>query len=381
MGLEDLPEVHPARHAERVEDHVDRRAVLQERHVLHVDDLRDHALVAVAAGELVALGDLALLGHEHAHQVVDARRQIVTLVAAEGLDVDHDATLTVGHLQRGVADLARLLLEDRADQLLLGRQLGLALRRDLADEQIAGRDLGADPDDPAIVEIAQRLLRAVRDVAGDLLIAQLRRAGVDLVLLDVNRGELVVLHEALGQDDRVLEVVALPGHEGDQQVLAQRHLARVGRRAVGEHVAGGDADADIDDRLLVDQRALVGAHELLQLVLVLTAFAAVDHDLLGVDVGHRARLLARSRRRRCRSPRGAPSRCRSAARRSPAAAPPGAACSSPSARGWRRRAPGTGSSPSRPTRSARARRRSGRPARASPSRTDRPASGTGSRRR
>ncbi len=131
--------------------------------------------------------------------------------------------------------------------------------------------LGADPDDAAVVEVAQRLLRAVRDVAGDLLVAELRRAGVDLVLLDVDRGELVVGDEALGEDDRVLEVVALPGHEGDQQVLAERHLALVGRGAVGEHVALLDRLADRHDRLLVDQRALVGAHELLQRVLVLAA--------------------------------------------------------------------------------------------------------------
>ena len=255
-------------HAERVEDDVDRRAVLEERHVLLVDDLRDDALVAVAARELVALGDLALLGDEHAHEVVDARRQVVAGVAAEGLHVDDHAALAVGHLQRGVAHLARLLLEDRADQLLLGRQLGLALRRDLADEQVAGDDLGADAHDAAVVEVAQRLLGAVGDVAGDLLLAELRRAGVDLVLLDVDRGELVVLHEALGEDDRVLEVVALPGHEGDHQVLAERHLALVGRGAVGEHVAGLDLLAGRHARLVVDQRALVGAHELLQLVLV-----------------------------------------------------------------------------------------------------------------
>ena len=175
------------------------RAVLEERHVLLVDDLRDDALVAVAAGELVALGDLALLGDEHADEVVDARRQVVAVLARERHDVDDDAALAVGHLQRGVADLARLLLEDRADQLLLGGQLGLALRRDLADEQVARADLGADADDAAVVEVAQRLLRAVRDVAGDLLVAELRRAGVDLVLLDVDRGELVVLDEALAR--------------------------------------------------------------------------------------------------------------------------------------------------------------------------------------
>ena len=115
-----------------------------------------------------------------------------------------------GHLERGVADLARLLLEDRADQLLLGRQLGLALGRDLADEQVAGADLGADAHDAALVEVAQRLLRAVRDVARDLLVAELRGARVDLVLVDVDRRQDVVLHDPLREDDRVLEVVALP---------------------------------------------------------------------------------------------------------------------------------------------------------------------------
>ncbi len=153
----------------------------------------------------------------------------------EDLDVDHDAALTVRHLQRGVAHLARLLLEDRADQLLLGRQLGLALGRDLADKQVAGLDLGADADDSAVVEVAQRLLRAVRDVSGDLLVAELRRAGVDLVLLDVDRGELVVLDKTPAEDDRVLEVVPLPGHEGDQQVLAEGHFALARRGAVGQN--------------------------------------------------------------------------------------------------------------------------------------------------
>src|SRR5213078_2253624 len=140
------------------------------------------------------------------------------------------AALAVGDLERGVADLARLLLEDRADQLVLGRQLGLALRRHLADEEVAGANLGADADDAALVEVLERLLRAVRDVARDLLVAELRRAGVDLVLVDVDRREDVVLDEALREDDRVLEVEALPGHERDQEVLPEGELA-VARRA------------------------------------------------------------------------------------------------------------------------------------------------------
>ena len=116
----------------------------------------------MAAGELVALRDLPLRRHEHAHQAVHAGRQVVAVFAVEGDDVDDDAAFAVRHLERRVADLARLFLEDRPDQLLLGGQLGLALRRDLADEQVAGLDLGADADDAALVEVPQGLLGAVQ---------------------------------------------------------------------------------------------------------------------------------------------------------------------------------------------------------------------------
>ena len=229
MRLEDLADVHPARHAERVEDDVDGGAVGEVRHVLLGHDLGDHTLVPVAARELVALGDLALGRDEDADQVVDARGQIVALVAAEGEDVDDDPALAVGNLERGVANLARLLLEDRADQGFSSAVSSVSpLGVTLPTREVAGDNLGADADDAPLVQVAQALLAAVGDVAGDLLVAELGRAGVDLVLLDVDRGELVVLDQALGEDDRVLEVVALPGHEGDQAVLAQSDLAAAG---------------------------------------------------------------------------------------------------------------------------------------------------------
>ena len=86
----------------------------------------------------------------------------------------------------------------------------------------------------------------VREVTGDLLLAELRVAGVDLVLLDVDRGERVVLHEVLAEDDRVLEVVTLPRHERDEEVLAERELAVLGRRAVGDDLADLDAVARVE---------------------------------------------------------------------------------------------------------------------------------------
>jgi hypothetical protein len=85
--------------------------------------------------------------------------------------------------------------------------------------------------------LLQRLLADVRDVAGDLLRPELGVAGHHLELLDVDRGEDVVLHDPLGEQDRVLEVVAVPRHERDEHVAAERQLAELGRGTVGDDVA------------------------------------------------------------------------------------------------------------------------------------------------
>ena len=350
MGLEDLADVHAARHAERIEHDVDRRAVLEERHVLDRHDLRHHALVAVAAGHLVAGLDLALhrdedLDHLHhagrqlvaalqlldlveealleallrlvvlladrldlGHQLVVGRgelpplrarilvehragdlgvllealrardalpafqhlgetavdvavedRLLVVAVLGETLDLlalDRERALVLldavavehahlddralharRHAQRGVAHVGGLLAEDGAQQLLLRRHRAFALRRDLAAQDVAGAHFGADIDDARFVEVLERLFRDVRDVAGDFLRPELGVAGHHLEFLDVDRGEDVVLHDPLGEQDRVLEVVAVPRHERDEHVAAERELAEIGRGTVGDDVA------------------------------------------------------------------------------------------------------------------------------------------------
>ena len=277
VGLEDLADVHPARHAERVEDDVDRRAVRQERHVLGRQDLGDDALVAVAAGHLVADADLALLGDRHPDQPVDAGLEVVVVLATELADLDDLAALAVGQAQRAVLHLAGLLTEDRPQEALLGGQLGLALGRDLADQDVARAHLGADVDDALLVEVLEGLLADVRDVAGDLLGPELGVARLHLVLLDVDAGEQVVAHEAVADDDRVLVVAALPAHERDEDVAAEGQLAELGRAGVGQRLAVGHPVADVDDRALVDARALVAAHELEELVLVELARVGLDH--------------------------------------------------------------------------------------------------------
>lgn len=104
------------------------------------------------------------------------------------------------------------------------------------------------------------------------------------MLLDVDRGEDVLLHEALRQDDRVLVVVALPAHERDQEVAAQGHLPLVGARAVGDDLAGLDPVPLEDDRLLVDAGAGVRATELVQQVRAAVAVVLVHRHVVGAQV-------------------------------------------------------------------------------------------------
>ncbi len=215
----------------------------------------------------------------------------------EDAHVDDLARLTVGHLERGVPHFTCLFPEYGPQQALFGGELGLALGRDLAYQHVSRPHLGTDADDAPLVEVLQDLFGQVGDVTGDLLGAQLGVPGVDLVLLDMDGRQDVVLDEALGEDDGVLVVVALPGHEGDQQVLAQAELAALGRRPVGQDVAQAHGLALLDHDALVEAGVLVGPAELVDrvhlapersAVPVRLALLVLDGHMLARDLDHGA---------------------------------------------------------------------------------------------
>ena len=158
----------------------------------------------------------------------------------------------------------------------------------------------ADANDAALVEIEERFFRDVRNFARDLFLAALRIADVQLELLDVDRRIDVVLHQALREHDGVFEVVPVPRHERDGDVRAERELPRLGRRAVGQHVAGLHLLSLMNQRTLVDRRVLVRAPVLLEAIPVVLREArertiallgallpldrgGVDDDLVGRD--------------------------------------------------------------------------------------------------
>ena len=135
MGLENLTDIHTRGHAERIEHDVGMRAVLEERHVLDRHDLRHHALVAVAAGHLVAGLDLALHRDEDLDHLHHAGRQFVATL--QFLDLVEEALFKA--LLRFVVLLPHRL--DFGHQLVVRRCKHPPLRPRMLIEHRA-RDLG-----------------------------------------------------------------------------------------------------------------------------------------------------------------------------------------------------------------------------------------------
>ena len=97
----------------------------------------------------------------------------------------------------------------------------------------------------------------------------------------MDRGEDIVLHKALGEQDRVLVVVSLPAHEADQRVLAEADLSVVRGRTVRDHLSRLDVISRVDDRLLVVRVRLVASLELRQVVIIdLPVVIAADRDFI-----------------------------------------------------------------------------------------------------
>ena len=278
--------------------------------------------------------------------------------------LDHLAVLPGRDAQGGVLDLAGLLAEDGPQEALLRGQLGLPLGGDLAHQDVPGAHLRPDVDDPLVVQVLEGVLADVGDVAGDLLRAQLGVAGLHLVLLDVQAGEDVLLDQALGDQDGVLEVAPLPEHEGPQHVLPQGQLPPGGGQAVRQGLPGGDPLPGPHQGALREAGALVGAHEGAQRVAPgLPRPASSSDDHLG-----RARPWPPRRAPGpappgpSRAPPGPPPRWPPGAPAGAAGAPPGAGGWPPSGPASRRRAPGRGSARRRRRRPAWGRRPSGPPA-------------------
>src|SRR3984957_2826695 len=189
----------------------------------------------------------------------DRLRALVLFLAfaRENFHVNDHSLNTRRTVERSIAYVAGLFAEDGTQQLLFRRELGLALGRNFAHQNVALLDAGADADHARLVQIAEHRLANVRNVARHFFRSQLGVAGFDFVFLDVERGVVVLFHHLFGDEDRVLEVVAAPWHESDQDISSQSQLAVIGAGTVGDDLPFQHALSLGDNRLLVDASVLV----------------------------------------------------------------------------------------------------------------------------
>jgi len=93
----------------------------------------------------------------------------------------------------------------------------------------------------------------------DFLRPELRIAGHAGELFDMNRGEAIFLHDTLGDEDGILEVVTFQGMNANEQVLPERQLAEVVDGPSANTFAARNHVTRIDQRTLIDTSVLIEA--------------------------------------------------------------------------------------------------------------------------
>ena len=286
MNLQHLADVHAGGHAQGVQHNIQRRAVGQEGHILLRQNAGNDALVAVAAGHLIAHGDFPLLCDIAAHHHVDAGAQLVAVGPGEDLHIHNNAAGAVRHPQGGVPHFAGLFAKDGPQQPLFGGQLGFALGRYLAHQDIAGPHLGAHSDNAPFVQVPQGLFAHIGDIPGDVFGSQLGVSRFRLIFLNVDGGIHIVPHQPLVEQHGVFVIVPFPGHKADEGVFAQSDLAQRGGGAVGDDVVLFHPISHADDGLLVDAGTLIGAHKFNEPVGLLPQLVVFNGHIPGGDSGH-----------------------------------------------------------------------------------------------
>ena len=263
VHFEHLTDIHTRRNAQGVEQDLQGSAVREEGHIRLRQHTGNDTLIAVTTRHLVAHLNFALLRDIDADEFVYARFEFVFILSREHFDVHDDAAFAVRNAEGGISDLSRLFAENGAQQSFFGRKLRFALGGNFADENIAALHFRADAHDAFLVEIFQRVVAHVGNIARDLFLPEFGIPCLRFVFLDVNGGEHVVLDELFGKQDGVLVVVALPLHIADEDIFAERELAVIGGRTVGDDLALRHAIARRNDGALIEAGALIGTLEFL----------------------------------------------------------------------------------------------------------------------
>src|SRR5437667_433878 len=312
VRLEYLSNVHTRRNAERIDNDLHRSAVRHVRHVFLRHDAGDNALVAVAAGHLVADGKLALHGDVGLDQLDDARGQLIALlefVLALLGDLAEHVDLARGHL----LDFLDLLDEQRV--LFIELQTLEVARGDFLDDLACEFDaLGQQPlvgllvvqvglenfSAEKIREALEALIREDADFVGQVLLQLEDLRGFDglvaLVLFSALAGKDLDVHDGALDARRAVQrsvanIAGLFAEDGAEQFFFRRERGfALGRNLADKNVTrlhdGADADdsafVEVAKERLADARVLVRTLELDELIDVRAHFAAEHAGVIGL---------------------------------------------------------------------------------------------------
>ena len=243
MYLQYLSDVHTGRYAEGVQYDIEGTAIRQERHILFGQNTGNDTLITVTACHLIADLNLTLLGNIAVNDLIDtgcqfitglfmAVRTVLAFFLGKHFDINNNAVFAMRHTQRGITHFSGLFTEDGTQQSFFGGQFGFALGGYLTDQNITGVYLSADTDNTVFIEITELIVTDIRNITGDFLRTELGISGFDLILFDMNRSINVVTHDFLVNENGILVVIAFPGHEADEGILAEADFTIAGSRAV-----------------------------------------------------------------------------------------------------------------------------------------------------
>ena len=164
----------------------------------------------------------------------------VDAAAVEDADFDDRSRRRPGARRRDVSFTSDgFFAEDRAEEFFLRRHrrlspFGVTLPTRMSPGPRLQRRCSTMPASSRCLRASSPTFGISRVISS---VAEFRIAGHDFEFLDVDRGEDVIRHNTFGNEDRVLEVVAVPRHEGDEDVTAQREFTELRGRTVSDNIA------------------------------------------------------------------------------------------------------------------------------------------------
>ena len=147
-----------------------------------------------------------------------------------------------------------------------------------------------------LVQVLRGFFAHVGDVVGQFFHSALGVTDFQHVFIDVQRSEHIFTHNALGNHNGILKIVALPWHEGHLHVLAEGQFTFLGGVSLHQNLASNHFGTLLHHRLQVHACALVGPGKLGEVVHTQVCFeghqkvifihVVTDADLIGIHVLH-----------------------------------------------------------------------------------------------